>query len=113
MELVNELYAQEDKLSRRSAGSDPAGAGAAAWPLRALRGRGTVGVARPHRPGVPPALAGYDEELAKEDAAEIVLQVNGKVRGRIHVPFGTRKKIWNARLWPIPACNHSSPASRW
>ena len=31
----------------------------------------------------------YDEELAKEDAAEIVLQVNGKVRGRMSVPFGT------------------------
>ena len=25
----------------------------------------------------------YDEELAKEDAADVVLQVNGKVRGRI------------------------------
>jgi leucyl-tRNA synthetase len=31
----------------------------------------------------------YDEELAKEDAAEVVLQVNGKVRGRMFVPFGT------------------------
>ncbi len=31
----------------------------------------------------------YDSELAKEDAAEVVLQVNGKVRGRISVPFGT------------------------
>ena len=31
----------------------------------------------------------YDEELAKEDAAEVVLQVNGKLRGRIQVPFGT------------------------
>ncbi|MCU1338264.1 MAG: leucyl-tRNA synthetase, partial [Bryobacterales bacterium] len=31
----------------------------------------------------------YDEQLAKEDAAEIVLQVNGKVRGRMLVPFGT------------------------
>ena len=31
----------------------------------------------------------YDEALAKEDAAEIVLQVNGKVRGRLSVPFGT------------------------
>ena len=30
----------------------------------------------------------YDEELAKEDAAEIVLQVNGKLRGRIFVRFG-------------------------
>jgi leucyl-tRNA synthetase len=30
----------------------------------------------------------YNEELAKEDAAEVVLQVNGKVRGRIAVRFG-------------------------
>jgi leucyl-tRNA synthetase len=31
----------------------------------------------------------YDEALAKEDAADIVLQVNGKVRGRLSVAFGT------------------------
>ncbi len=31
----------------------------------------------------------YDEQLTKEDAADIVLQVNGKVRGRLSVPFGT------------------------
>src|ERR1035438_1133107 len=34
----------------------------------------------------------YDEELAKEEAAEIVLQVNGKVRGRIFAPFGAPKE---------------------
>jgi leucyl-tRNA synthetase len=31
----------------------------------------------------------YDEDLAKEEAADVVLQVNGKVRGRMGVPFGT------------------------
>ncbi len=31
----------------------------------------------------------FDEALAKEDAADVVLQVNGKVRGRLSVPFGT------------------------
>ncbi|HWZ34411.1 MAG TPA: leucine--tRNA ligase [Bryobacteraceae bacterium] len=31
----------------------------------------------------------FDEEFAKEDAAEVVLQINGRVRGRIFVPFGT------------------------
>ena len=31
----------------------------------------------------------YDPELAKEDAAEIPVQVNGKLRGRVTVPFGT------------------------
>jgi leucyl-tRNA synthetase len=30
----------------------------------------------------------YNPELAREDEAEIVVQVNGKVRGRIAAPFG-------------------------
>ncbi|HEV3331603.1 MAG TPA: leucine--tRNA ligase [Bryobacteraceae bacterium] len=34
----------------------------------------------------------FDPELAKEDLAEVVVQVNGKLRGRIHVPFGTPKE---------------------
>ena len=31
----------------------------------------------------------YDPELAREDEAEVVVQVNGKVRSRIFAPFGT------------------------
>ncbi len=34
----------------------------------------------------------YDAELAKEDLAEIPIQVNGKLRGHLHVPFGTPKE---------------------
>ena len=34
----------------------------------------------------------FDPELAKEDEAEIVVQVNGKLRGRIFAPFGTPKE---------------------
>ena len=34
----------------------------------------------------------FDEALAKEDFAEVVLQVNGKVRSRLSVPFGTSKE---------------------
>jgi leucyl-tRNA synthetase len=34
----------------------------------------------------------YDAELAKEDAAEVVLQVNGKLRGRLSAPFGTSEE---------------------
>jgi leucyl-tRNA synthetase len=30
--------------------------------------------------------------LAKEDEAEIVVQVNGKVRSRVFAPFGTSKE---------------------
>jgi leucyl-tRNA synthetase len=41
----------------------------------------------------------FDEALAKEDAAEVVLQVNGKVRGRISVAFGaTREALEKAAL---------------
>jgi leucyl-tRNA synthetase len=34
----------------------------------------------------------YDEELAREEGAEVVLQVNGKVRSRMLVPFGTSRE---------------------
>jgi leucyl-tRNA synthetase len=34
----------------------------------------------------------YDPELAREEEAEIVIQVNGKVRGRIFVAFGTPRE---------------------
>jgi leucyl-tRNA synthetase len=34
----------------------------------------------------------FDAELAKDDLAEIPVQVNGKLRSRIHVPFGTPKE---------------------
>jgi leucyl-tRNA synthetase len=34
----------------------------------------------------------YDPELAREEKAEVVIQVNGKVRGRIYVAFGTSRE---------------------
>jgi len=34
----------------------------------------------------------FDPELAKEDEAEIVVQVNGKVRSRVYAPFGSSKE---------------------
>ena len=33
-----------------------------------------------------------DPDLAREDEAEVVIQVNGKVRGRISVAFGTPRE---------------------
>ena len=38
------------------------------------------------------AWPSYDPELAREEEAEIVIQVNGKVRGRIYVAFGTPRE---------------------
>ena len=34
----------------------------------------------------------FDEELAKEEGAEVILQVNGKLRSKATVPFGTAKE---------------------
>ncbi|HWC00206.1 MAG TPA: class I tRNA ligase family protein, partial [Bryobacteraceae bacterium] len=34
----------------------------------------------------------FDPELAKQELADIPIQVNGKLRGRISVPFGTPKE---------------------
>ena len=39
----------------------------------------------------------FDSELAKEDEAEIVVQVNGKLRARISAAFGTSKEELEAR----------------
>ena len=39
----------------------------------------------------------FDPELAKEDEAEIVVQVNGKLRARIFAAFGTPKEELQAR----------------
>jgi len=39
----------------------------------------------------------FDPELAREDEAEIVIQVNGKLRGRISMPFGTPKETLKAK----------------
>ncbi len=42
------------------------------------------------------AWPAYDPELAKEDLAEIVVQVNGKLRSHIHMPFGTAEETLKA-----------------
>ncbi len=34
----------------------------------------------------------YDAELARDEQAEVVIQVNGKLRGRIFVPFKTPRE---------------------
>jgi leucyl-tRNA synthetase len=91
MELVNQLYAEEQNVS------------AAAMPaiLEAL-----ALMLAPFAPYVAQEIweelgnegpvfrrpwPAFDPELAKEDEAEIVVQVNGKLRGRIYASFGTPK----------------------
>jgi leucyl-tRNA synthetase len=92
MELVNELYQLESKLS-------PA-------PIREICEKLTLLLA-PFAPYTAQDLweglgesgpifrhswPAFDPNLAKEDLAEIPIQVNGKLRGHIHVAFGTPRE---------------------
>lgn len=92
MELMNDLYAEEEKLSRAALDEilpsiplliEPFAPYLAEELWEAMGRKGPV-----FRQPWP----SYDEELAKEDAAEVVLQVNGKLRGRIFVRFGASKE---------------------
>jgi len=89
MELVNELYAEEARLS----------GGVVAEVLEKLTL--LLGPFAPYLaqemweelgregPVFRHTWPAFDPELAKEDLAEIVVQVNGKLRSHIHAPFGT------------------------
>ena len=112
MELVNVLYAEEAEPFRRRHGRGAGEAGAAAGAVRSVPGPGDLGGTRPHRPGIPPGLAGFDPELAKEDEAEIVVQVNGKLRGRIRAPFGTAREELERQALADEKVQPHWPASR-
>jgi leucyl-tRNA synthetase len=45
---------------------------------------------------------GYDAELAKEDEAQIVIQVNGKLRAHVWAPFGTSQDVLRQRALDEP-----------
>ncbi|MBV9084738.1 MAG: leucine--tRNA ligase, partial [Acidobacteriaceae bacterium] len=91
MELLNELYAIEGKMSH--------------GPIREICCKLTLMLA-PFAPytaqelwdilgGTGPVFRqpwpSFDPELAKEELAEIPVQVNGKLRGHLHVAFGSAR----------------------
>jgi leucyl-tRNA synthetase len=107
MELVNELHATEEQLS----------GGVMAQALEKL-----VLLLGPFAPYLAQELweeigntgpvfrqpwPSYDPELAREEEAEVVLQVNGKVRGRMLVAHGTAREalerlaLANDRILPL------------
>jgi leucyl-tRNA synthetase len=92
MELLNELYALEAKLSpgaAREVSLRLTQMLAPFAPYTAQELWETLGKQGPvFRQGWP----AFDPELAKEDLAEIPVQVNGKLRGHLRVAFGTPMK---------------------
>ncbi len=109
MELMNELYQLEPRLSAASKRQlsekltlllAPFAPYAAQDLWDQLNGNGSGPVFR--QPWPP-----FDPDLAKEDLAEIPIQVNGKLRGHIYAPFGTnrdeleRMALANERVKPF------------
>jgi leucyl-tRNA synthetase len=97
MELVNELYAEESRIS-------PALMREVLRSLVLLLGPFAPYMTQElweHQGGEGPvfkeAWPSFDPELAREPEAEVVLQINGKVRSRITVPFGMPAQELEAR----------------
>jgi leucyl-tRNA synthetase len=97
MELVNQLYAEEQNISAAvmpriletlALMLAPFAPYVAQEIWEELGNDGPV-----FRQPWPP----FDPDLAKEDEAEIVVQVNGKLRSRIYASFGTPKEELEAR----------------
>lgn len=92
MELVNELYASEANLT-------PAVLAECIEKLTLILGPFAPYLAEEMWEGMGrqgpvfrQSWPVFDEDLAREEGAEIVLQVNGKVRSRMTVPFGTSRE---------------------
>jgi leucyl-tRNA synthetase len=92
MELVNELYASESELT-------PGVLAEVLEKLTLLLGPFAPYVAEEMweemgrtGPVFKQNWPTFDEELAREEGAEIVIEVNGKVRNRVTVPFGTSEE---------------------
>jgi leucyl-tRNA synthetase len=97
MELVNVLYAEEGNISAgvlREVAEKLALMLAPFAPYLSQEIWDELGGEEPvFRQPWPP----FDPELAKEDEAEIVVQVNGKLRSRFSAGFGTPKEELEAR----------------
>jgi leucyl-tRNA synthetase len=89
MELINTLYDEEAGLSAAALGQILPSLSLLLGPFAPYLAEELWEQLGRKGPVFRQAWPAYDEALAKEDAAEVVLQVNGKVRGRLSVAFGT------------------------
>jgi leucyl-tRNA synthetase len=92
MELVNVLYAEEEKLSRAALDQILPALVLMLEPFAPYTAEEMWEELGRPAPAFRQPWPKFDPELAKEDSAEVVLQVNGKVRGRIQVSFGAPKE---------------------
>jgi leucyl-tRNA synthetase len=91
MELVNVLYAEEANISTGVAAQAAEKLALLLAPFAPYISQEIWEELGKEGPVFRQCWPAFDPELAKEDEAEIVVQVNGKLRSRIYVPFGASK----------------------
>jgi leucyl-tRNA synthetase len=91
MELVNVLYAEEEKLSAAALIEVNEKLALLLAPFAPYMAQEIWDELGKEGPVFRQTWPQFDPELAKEDEAEIVVQVNGKLRTRIVAAFGTAK----------------------
>ena len=89
MELVNELYAEESRISAKTMADVLEKLALILAPFAPYVSQEIWEELGNQGPVFRQSWPAFDAELAKEDEAEIVVQVNGKVRSRVFAPFGT------------------------
>lgn len=92
MELVNELYQREPKLSGVATREICEKLSLLLAPFAPYTAQELWAILGHSGPVFREYWPSYDEELAKEDLAEIPLQVNGKLRGHLYVSFGAPRE---------------------
>ncbi len=97
MEFVNVLYAEEDKISAQPMCESVQMLALMLAPFAPYLSQELWDELGNQGPVFRQSWPSFDAELAKEDEAEIVVQVNGKLRSRIHVPFGTSAQELESR----------------
>jgi leucyl-tRNA synthetase len=91
MELVNVLYAEEGNVSVAVLGEVAEKLALMLAPFAPYLSQEIWAEIGREGPVFRQCWPSFDPELAKEDLAEIVIQVNGKLRTRIYAAFGTPK----------------------
>ncbi len=97
MELVNVLYAEEGKIGSAATQEILEKLALMLAPFAPYLSQEIWEELGNSGPVFRQCWPAFDPELAKEDLAEVVVQVNGKRRSRLFVPFGTAKEELEAQ----------------
>jgi leucyl-tRNA synthetase len=102
MELVNELYAEEPRLSGAVLAESMEKLALMLGPFAPYLAQELWAELGHSGPVFRQPWPDYDPDLAKEDEAQIVVQVNGKLRAHLLAPFGTSDDVLRQRALDEP-----------